>query len=248
MRSILLFIALAVVPLPMLGETVVPIPAASQDSTKVHAEWSTEVFASNNVVWRGFLSNKVGTLQPSITLDFGALSVTSTSVLEFDGQYCWKEHDLQVSYSKPLSKRFSLTSGYTNYAYPSLEKDRFAHEFFTGLTMEGNTGARPQTFQNVGLSSGTYISAEISRSFRSAAKFPIHTVASVGYNRKLFIPEATFSDAVVTVSTDVPLRSGLSLAPQIGYSRGLNRRYFDNYITVGLRLVYKPERLGLASR
>ena len=203
-----------------------------------HAEWNVEVAATNNVVWRGFLSNRTAALQPSITLTLGAFEINSTSVLEFDGRYCWKEHDLQLSYTRPLYERLSLTAGYINYAFPAVEKERFAHEFFTGLSFEGATSVRMLAFQNVGASTGSYLSLELSHGFRKGKRLPIEAAASLGYNRRLFIAENTFSDAAVTISTVIPLGGRLSIAPEIGFSRGLNRQYFANYVTGGVRLAY----------
>lgn len=242
MRQLLVISLVVILPLSLRAGEPTPISAPSQNDAGVRFNWSAEVLASNNVVWRGFLSNRTGTLQPSVTLDVGEFSVTSTSVIEFDGQSYWKEHDLLVSYSKPLSRRVSVTSGYTNYAYASLDKDRFAHEFFTGITIQGVTEASFQAFQDVGLSSGTYLSAGLSHSFRSRSRFPLESSTTIGFNRKLFIPVSTFSDAAVTFSTGIPLRTGITLTPQIGYSRGLNRRYFDSYLTAGVRLSYKREK------
>ncbi len=163
-------------------------------------------------------------------------------MLEFDGQRCWKEHDLQVSYTKEVAKRWSLTSGYIKYAYPALHKDRFAHEFFAALAMEGPVGLELQVYQDAGISSGSYLSLAVEHSYRSRNRFPVNVSASLGYNRRLFIPESTFSDAVVTISTPVKLRSGLLIKPQIGYSKGLNSRYFSDYLTTGVRLSYEPKR------
>jgi hypothetical protein len=244
MRALLLVSLLTLITACIHAQGSIPVPAAVQTQSGLHAEWTSEVLVSNNSVWRGFLSNRTATLQPSVTLGVGAFSLTSTTVLEFDGHYCWKEHDLQLSFTRPLTKRISLTSGYINYAYPAADKDRFANEFFAGIALEGRTGLRLQTFQDVGLSSGTYMSGEVSRSWRSAARFPIRVAASVGFNRKLFIPASTFSDAVFTVSTEIPVRSGVRISPQMGYSKGLNRQYFRDYFSAGLRIDYTSKAGG----
>lgn len=73
-------------------------------------------------------------------------------------------------------------------------------------------------------------------------------VASLGCNRKLFIPAATFSDAVLTVSTALNLRPGITLELQIGYSEGLNSRYFSDDLTTGLRFIYEPKRQDASDR
>jgi hypothetical protein len=240
--------ALALLPVWVEAQMSASTPTVAPQSESKHLEWTSEVLVSNNSVWRGFLSDRTPTIQPSVTLSVGSFAVTSTTALEFDGQYCWKEHDLELSYTKPLAKGFSLESGYINYAYPAADRDRFAHEFFSGISLEGGTGFHLQTFQQVGLSTGTYLNGGISHVFLSSSKFPALVEASIGYNRKLFIPEAAFSDAVVTVSTELQLRSGVSLSPQIGYSKGLNSRYFDDYLTAGLRFSYKPGERGSSER
>lgn len=247
MRMAVLF-TLVIAPVWVQAQVSASTPIAVPRPESKHIEWTSEVLASNNSVWRGFLSDRTPTLQPSVTLSIGSFAVTSTTALEFDGQYCWKEHDLELSYTKALTKRLSLESGYVNYAYPAAEKDRFAHEFFTGIGIEGDTGFNLQASQQVGLSTGTYVSGRISHVFQLASKFPILGEAGIGYNRRMFIPVATFSDAVVTVSTELQLRSGVSLSPQIGYSKGLNRRYFADYLTAGLRLSYKPKERGSSER
>lgn len=243
MRSALIVFVVTFASLPIVGQDYVVVASRTQPSKHAfRPEWNTELSVTNNVVWRGFLSNRSTTLQPVLTLSMGSFSVSSTSALEFDGQYCWKEHDLQVSYTKEVAKRWSLTSGYINYAYPALHENRFAHEFFIALAMEGPVGLELQAYQDAGMSSGSYLNVAVEHSFRSTNRFPINVSASLGYNRKLFIPESTLSDALLTVSTPMKLRSGLAIEPQIGYSKGLNSRYFSDYLTIGVRLSYEPKR------
>jgi len=82
---------------------------------------------------------------------------------------------------------------------------------------------------------------------RTAATCPfnpdgtVHTLKWIGVTRdgdRLFIPDSTFSDAVVglslSVSTPIP---SLSLEPFMAYSRSLNRRFFSDRLYGGVGVV-----------
>ncbi len=211
-------------------------PAATKPSStalllprnRVH--WGVDLNVTSQYIWRGFQANSTPSLQPNLWISYRGFTVSSWSNLARRGPngQQWTEHDLTVDYSRTLTRKFSWSAGYINYVFPDLASGDVANEFYGGLRYDGKVSAGLKVFQNAGLSTGTYFQGNVGKSFPLGETVSLTTSFAVGYNRKMFIPVATFSDAVGSVAVSFPLGSRMRIAPNVNFSKSLDRGYFRN--------------------
>ncbi len=215
------------------------LPISAQDA-EPPVTWGGDVALANQYVWRGFQLNDSPSLQPGLWLSFYGVTVSSWSNLSKDGPFGqqWTEHDLSIDYTRGITKSISLSTGYINYAFPDLATDQFANEFYGGISYERAVAASFTVYQNVGLSTGTYFGGSLSKTFQPFPKLTVTPGVSLGFNREMFIPESTFSDAVFSLSASVPLGRSFTLSPVINFSKSLDKTYFNDHWYGGVSVAW----------
>ncbi len=203
-----------------------------------------EFLFSNTYVWRGFEPVHAPSLQPSLWVTVGDLTVSSWLNLSTgrpNGRML-TEHDLQVDYSV-ASGRFTWSAGWINYVFPDVRTGRYSNEFYGGVSWDGPVTPTVTVYQDVQEGAGTYVSAAVTRAIDlSATGITLSPSLSVGYNRHQWIDVSVWSDAVLGLELAIPLpRQRVTIVSVLNYSKGLARGLFGDhfYAAVGVSATWQ---------
>lgn len=196
-------------------------------------DWTVESGLYSRYVWRGFSDYSGPSWQNTIRVDHGSVGASwwTESGAQTSNGFLVREHDFELHYTRQVSGT-TLTGGYT--AYWTRLDDCLAHELYLAASYGRNYVATASLYQNVGSLSGTYLSAGLSHEARLSRNWRAQLNGTVGFNRRMFIPENTFSDLALTIGFTRPTTRKVRVSPSIGLSKSLNRRYFANHLYVGL--------------
>lgn len=197
---------------------------------------SQHTLVASDYVWRGFVVDRGTVLQPTFTFSAGNVTVSSWSnVVGRTARV--SEHDLTVDY---LATRgpYVFSVGWINYAFPQMTSDAMSNEFYVGVGRTGLLNPTAHLYHDVQAGSGRYVHLGVSETLELFDGVMATPSFGMGYNDRLFIPESTFSDAVLALNVSIatPFRS-LSVEPFLAYSRSLNRRFFENKLYGGVGVV-----------
>ena len=209
------------------------LPALAQEPSPADRalSWGSEVTFGSRYVWRGFLLNDSVSFQPAAWVTFKELTISSWSNVSKDAPFSehWTEHDLTVDYTHGFDNGFSVSGGYINYAFPDLPADQLANEVYGAIGYDGSVSTGFGVYQNFGLSTGTYLVGSLSKEIPAGRKLSLTPSFGIGYNREMFIPDSTFSDAVFGVSATIPLGARFTVTPSVSFSKSLDNTFFDDH-------------------
>jgi hypothetical protein len=226
---LLAIVAFVVWPLPTFGQST-PLQA---DSSITKFDWNFESSIYSRYVWRGFADYSGASWQNTVRVNRGSLGASwwTESGAESSNGFLVREHDFELHYTRQVSST-TLTGGYT--AFWTRLDDCLAHELYLTASYGKNYTATASVYQNVGSLTGSYLSAGLAHEARLSRNWRAQLSGTLGFNRKMYIPENTLSDLAVTVGFTRPTTRKLRVSPVIGISKSLNRRYFANYLYTGL--------------
>lgn len=217
--------------------TLIAVPARSQSTTpdlpkETPIRWSAETAYYSEYVWRGFADYNGGSWQNTLRGGWKNIQVSwwIESGMQHDQLMEVREHDLDVHLEQTF-KGNSVSAGYTGYFVVLGEQS--SHELYATISRGNKTVGTFGVYQNVGSLAGTYFNASLTRSFQLRPALNLQLASAVGFNRQVFINDSTFSDASFTATLTRSAQRGLSLSPMIGFSKGLNSRYFHDYVYAG---------------
>jgi hypothetical protein len=211
--------------------------ATAQERTEENeraGQWSADISFINRNVWRGFLDGDANSVADA-TYSRGPweFCVAATFELASKEERRETEIDLYVTRRIKLGPHWSLAAGYDYYGTPQEEYEH-AHEFWTGIDYSGAVDLSLKAYQFAVPHTGSYFSAAAGRKIFSRGRFSLNGEAALGFNRHMTIEYSGFSDAAFTLTPAFRVSRG-SIAPFISYSKGLDKRYFDDHVVFGLK-------------
>jgi hypothetical protein len=222
----------------LLTLLIFPIIATGQNSEpQATLKYSIDTTVLSKFVWRGFADYSGASWQNTARLDWkgfegswwidtGKQPASNISI---------REHDIDLHYSREL-RDTTVTAGYI--AYCMLLGERTAHEVYVTASRGSKLIGTIGIYQNVGAPNGTYFSGSLSRGFPLKRGWIVQLGSSLGFNRKMCIDDSTFSDATATVTFSKSVTTGVTILPTLGFSKGLNHKYFSNQVYGGITLRY----------
>jgi hypothetical protein len=217
------------------------IPAFAQTTTSPESRptapitWNFDSSIYSRYVWRGFAEYSGASWQNTFRVNYGDIGASwwTESGSEPSNGFLVREHDFELHYTREISST-TLTGGYT--AYWTRLDDCLSHEVYLTASYGKRWIGTASIYQNVGSLTGTYLSAGLAHEARLSRNWRAQLNGTLGFNRKMFIPENTVSDLAFTATFTRPTTRKLRVSPTIGLSKSLNRRYFANHLYAGLIL------------
>jgi hypothetical protein len=212
-------------------------PAESQPAAAPAVTIGASAAVVSAYVWRGFVLIDEVSVQPSVWLKMGGLTLTSwvnvSPGVEGDA---FTEHDFTLDYTRSVG-RVALSAGYINYFFVSLDEDRFTNELYVGATVSGPLNPSLRVYQDVQQGSGTYVSFGVSQAVPLGSKGPTITPSAVlGYNNNQWVDGSGWSDLSVGATLAFPVNGHLDLSASANYSRSLNKDWFPSKFWGGATL------------
>jgi hypothetical protein len=198
-----------------------------------------ELMFTSAYVWRGFVNSRDWSLQPDLWLKFRDVSLHSWMNVIGEGSTPVTEHDFTVDYTKEAGELL-FSAGFTNYVYGAAQYGRTTNELYAGVTHQGFLSPSVRVFYDFHAGTGAYVLFGATHTLPVSRRVTATPGVTLGYNNRLFIPEATFSDLNIGVRFDAQTASdGLAVVPFLRYSRSLNRGLFDDQFYGGVGLSMK---------
>jgi hypothetical protein len=221
--------------LPLLLSPIISAGQSSEESNQFAYSMDTGVLSK--FVWRGFVDYNGPSWQTTARLDWKGIegSWWMDTGKEPGSNLTVREHDIDVHYSHPL-RGTTFSAGYT--AYCMLLGEQTAHEIYVTASRGSRLVGTIGIYQNLGSPNGTYFSASLNRSLAIRRGWIVQLGGSLGFNRKMYIDTSTFSDATATITFSKSITKSVTLLPTLGFSKGLNSKYFSNQAYGGMTLRY----------
>jgi hypothetical protein len=228
--SFLLIAAILCCTLPGLCQSTV-----ESESSVTKFDWSFDSSVYSGYVWRGFADYSGASWQNTVRVNYGPVGASwwTESGSQSSNGFLVREHDFEIHYTKPVSA-VTLTTGYT--AYWTRLDNALAHELYLTASYGKSWVGTASVYQNVGSLTGTYLSAGLAHEARLSRNWRAQLTGTLGFNRKMYISENTFSDLAMTAVCNHPTTRKIRVSPLIGVSKSLNRKNFANHIYTGLTL------------
>lgn len=208
-------------------------PAPDPEQSKMAVTGGVTVDLFSHYVWRGFVPTDAFSFQPTVWAKVKEFTISSWSSFAKDqpgGPAI--EHDFTVDYTKAVSKTTTLSVGYINYFFPSLDVGRHSDEFYVVSAFATILNPTVKAYFDVHEGKGTYLNFGISQpipipvQLKGVALTPSF---ALGYNDKQWIDESAWNDANFGLKLTVPINGHLTLGPGIYYSKGLNDAIPDKF-------------------
>src|SRR3989338_609606 len=181
--------------------------------------------ANSEYVLRAIPISNKPVLQPLLAVNRGSLTGLIFGVIDPNKQNA-NEIDLSLDYTRQLSERVNLSTGYTYTDFHDI-KER-TQEVYAGISLSTMLNPSIFLYRDFDLVNGTYGEASVSKVLRG-----LKTILSLGYNDRYFRENSGISH--LSTSINLPLRIGkkTGIAGRLSYVRALNRE-FKNHFTYGL--------------
>src|SRR4051812_25520718 len=212
MRRLRIVLILAIV---IWSVALFPQSISAQEESTSTLDWTVESALYSGYVWRGFADYSGASWQNTFRASYGSAGASwwTESGAEPSNGFLVREHDFEVHYTRQIS-RATLTGGYT--AYWTRLDDSLAHEIYLTASSGKSYIATASLYQNVGSLTGTYLSAGLAHEARLSRNWRAQLSGTLGFNRKMYIPENTFSDLALTIAFTRPTTRKLRVSPNIG--------------------------------
>lgn len=125
----------------MMGVLTISSASYSQDSTKTSVDFVAGVDIYSRYIWRGAQIGSLPSIQPSLKMVCGNLTIGTWGAYQFDAVY--PECDIYASYSLPAGFGISVTDYYISpsdanlFSYFDYSSDTTAHTFEGSLSFTG---------------------------------------------------------------------------------------------------------------
>ncbi len=214
----------------------------AQETAEGGVTVSTEVSLISKYLWRGFVLNDSRSLEPSVTIAYRGLSVTSFANFSEHvpaGSRAFTEHDLAVDYSRDVGP-YTWSVGYTNYCLTASNESPLSvtHEFYAGIARNGLLQPSFKFYRDVDEGDGNYWYASIGHSIAAGKRIAINPTLGVGLNQHMYQPNTTISDVDLGASVDFRINSRVTVSPSFIEMVG-NRTIFGHHHSFGLKLAYE---------
>lgn len=189
--------------------------------TNVPAAVKIENVFVSDYFWRGFdITNEKPAFQPSLTLKEERTGICfciwNSTGLNRQRTKKVDEWDFILSYSRVVSNKVEISSGYIHYNFPNGNLPNVTHEFNLGFSVNTLFSPALKVYYDVKMGTGVYVIGSVSQKI---INLPLFAGAAIGYNRKMFIKYSGISDVTFSLSGNVPLKyRNIYFLPSINYT------------------------------
>jgi hypothetical protein len=198
----------------------------------------TDIAAVSAYVWRGFVPVPSTSVQPSLFVKAGDLTMTAWSNFASRGPNgeAFTEQDITVDYGWTRGNA-QMSVGYIWYAFPDLDGNQQSHELYAGITAPWRFSPSFRIYQDVGTGRGTYAQASVAHERPLYRTLRVTASASLGYNHEQWVAGSGWSDLVLGAKVTIPTpQPRVSLAPFLFYSQSLDAERFPSRMFGGLNI------------
>lgn len=228
-------LALVISASPVSGQSA---PSASSVPATPRVTVGTDIATVSAYVWRGFIPVPSMSVQPSLFVKAGDLTMTAWSNFAGRGPNgeAFTEQDVTVDYSRTRGNTL-LSVGYIWYAFPDLDGNQQSHELYAGVTAPWRFSPSFRIYQDVGTGRGTYAQAALAHERPLYRKTTVTASASLGYNHEQWVDGSGWSDLVVGAKVTIPTaQPHIAFAPFLFYSQSLDRTRFSSRMFGGVNI------------
>jgi len=222
-----------------VAATAVLMPAstalsATLEDVEVEITATTEVY--NKYVWRGFLLDDDGVIQPSVTISaagfeggfWGNWDVEDDDDLQSDEVDGWIGYNFDLGFLNDSLKTVGIKFGHTWYDFQDgdtgLAEGAHSREFYLGASVDTMlspyiTWYHDYEEESSGGGDGDFLAVGISHSFTLDEKrgVSLDLGYEFGYNSEAYIADQGGYN-LLTAGLVVPLTDHLTITPKMGYS------------------------------
>jgi hypothetical protein len=186
-------------------------------------------------MWRGFVLADAPCVQPTAGVKIGNFTATSwVNLIASGSSQGWSEHDLILDYTQEAGV-WTLSAGYTNYYFRTVETGRVSHEFYAGAAFGGPLSPFVRVYHDVQEGRGTYVSTGVSQAFPiGASKWSATPAVTLGYNNHQWVTGSGWSDLNLGITLALPPGSHVDVAGSFNYSKSLKAEWFPSRAYFGL--------------
>ena len=223
----------------LMGLTACVAAIALAQSEAAHEQstsWGADITASSAYMWRGMTDIPEPSLQPSVWLSIGPLTIDSWfSGPDPDSGLRLREHDLTVEYEHEAGP-VNLTAGWTHYFLRYNPVDRHAHEVFVRLSSEAAITPTIEIAHTLESGGGTTVIPSVESRIPVSPRLQAIGLLAVGYNHHQWIEQSLFTHVEGRAALEWRAHDGLTMRPFVGWSRSLNRSVLPSRAFAGLEL------------
>jgi hypothetical protein len=214
----------------------------AQDAEDPAWTYSSEVTVLSQYLWRGFVLNGSPSLQPSFTVGYRGLSVSSFANFSRrvpPGSRSFTEHDLEVDYSRETGA-YTWSAGYANYYMASSAESPscVSHEIYAGIARSGLLEPSFKLYRDLAEGDGFYWYGSIGHSFPVRERMTLQPTLGIGVNQHLYGPNTAVSNVDLGVSADFRVNSRLTACPTFVQMIG-HRTLFGRHRAFGITLTFE---------
>lgn len=226
-------IAVLVVLMGMAPDTA---HAQAPANEKPEISWGVDVAASSAYLWRGMTDIREPSLQPSLWLTYGPLTVDSWfSGPDPDSGLRLREHDVTVEYTHTLGA-VDMTAGWTHYFMRYAPEARHAQEVFLRLSRDGRIAPAIEIARSLRGGGGTTIIPSVESDIPVAPGLRAVGLLSLGYNHHQWIDASLFTHVEGRAALEWQAHARLTMRPFLGWSRSLHPSLLSSRAFGGLEL------------
>jgi hypothetical protein len=210
--------------------------AQAAEGAESSISWGLDVTASSAYLWRGLTDIREPSLQPSIWLAIGPVTIDSWfSGPDPDSGLRLREHDISVEYAHTVGS-LELTAGWTHYFMRYAAEERHAHEVSLRLTREGRIAPAIEIAQRLSPGAGTTVIPSVESRFPLAQGLTAVGFVAAGYNHHQWIDDSLFTHVEGRASLEWQPSPRLTIRPFVGWSRSLDSSVLPSRGYGGLEL------------
>ena len=210
--------------------------AQSVATEEASVSWGADVTASSAYMWRGMTDIGEPSLQPSVWLTFGPVTVNSWfSGPDPDSGRRLREHDLTVEYEHAAGP-VSVSAGWTHYFMRYDPVQRHAHELFVRVSREATITPTMEIARSIAPGSGTTVITSVETHVPLSPRLHASGLLSVGYNHHQWIEESLFTHVESRGALEWQAQERLTMRPFVGWSRSLHPSVLPSRVFAGLEL------------
>jgi hypothetical protein len=217
-RSLLAVASLAAVVAGIPGVAAAQSAAPSEPAVS----WGLEVAASSAYLWRGVTDIDGPSVQPSLWVTAGPLTVTSWVAGPDPGSGMrLREHDLTVEYAREFGE-VEVAAGWAHYFFRYTDTDRQSQEVFTRVSHDSVLQPSIEVAHDFVLGRGTAVVVGIEPVFRATDRVRLGASVETVYNRYQWIDDSLWTHVEGRASMAFDATRRLVVRPYAGWSRSLN--------------------------
>ena len=211
----------------VIGASLLPVKALSQENKqeqKCNYGGNIALDVNSKYLLRAIpLSDKM-IISPSLTFSNGQITSSVVGIIDPNRQDA-NEADIIVDYTRPLTRHFDLSLGYTYVNFPDVGEK--TQEVYSGLSF--NTGLNPGIFVywDFDFLTGTYIEASIAKDFK-IGYIDLETKLNLAYNHRYFREGSGFSHLNPSIILPLKLSDKVKLTGRVNYVKVLNNEYIED--------------------